>query len=71
MMRACERTLAEGIPIVMFPEGTRSPDGRLEEFKPGAFLLAQRVRVPILPIVVDGRSRALPKRGVVLPKAGT
>ncbi len=66
MMLACERTLAAGNPIMMFPEGTRSPDGRLKEFKPGAFILAQRVQVPILPIVVEGTARALPKRGFVL-----
>jgi len=66
MMRACERTLAEGSPIMMFPEGTRSPDGRLKAFKPGAFVLAQRARVPLLPIIVEGTSRALPKHGFVL-----
>src|SRR5213593_2543620 len=66
MMRACERTLAEGSPIMMFPEGTRSADGRLKAFKPGAFVLAQRARVPLLPIVVEGTARALPKHGFVL-----
>lgn len=66
MMRACERTLAEGSSVMMFPEGTRSPDGRLRDFKPGAFGLAQRCRVPLLPIVVEGTARALPKRGFVL-----
>ena len=66
MMRACERTLAEGSPIMMFPEGTRSPDGRLKAFKAGAFVLAQRARVPLLPIVVEGTARALPKHGFVL-----
>ena len=66
MMRACEQTLAEGSPIMMFPEGTRSPDGRLKAFKVGAFVLAQRARVPLLPIVVEGTARALPKHGFVL-----
>jgi 1-acyl-sn-glycerol-3-phosphate acyltransferase len=66
MMRACEATLAEGNSIMMFPEGTRSPDGRLKAFKPGAFLLAQRARVPMLPIVVEGTANALPKHGFVL-----
>jgi 1-acyl-sn-glycerol-3-phosphate acyltransferase len=66
MMRACERTLTEGNPIMMFPEGTRSPDGRLRAFKPGAFILAQAARVPLLPIVIDGTADALPKRGFVL-----
>jgi len=66
MMRACERTLAAGNSIMMFPEGTRSMDGRLRPFKPGAFLLAQRMGVPLLPIVLEGTGNALPKRGFVL-----
>jgi len=66
MMRACERALAGGNSIMMFPEGTRSTDGRLRAFKPGAFALAQRMRVPLLPIVLEGTGNALPKRGFVL-----
>ncbi|HVN83615.1 MAG TPA: lysophospholipid acyltransferase family protein [Candidatus Binatia bacterium] len=66
MMQACEQTIADGNSIMMFPEGTRSPDGRLRAFKEGAFILAQRTGAPLLPIVVHGTSRALPKRGFVL-----
>jgi 1-acyl-sn-glycerol-3-phosphate acyltransferase len=66
MMRACEHTLRQGNPIMMFPEGTRSADGRLKQFKHGAFTLAQRVGVPLLPIIVEGTANALPKRGFVL-----
>lgn len=66
MMAACERTLAEGNPIMMFPEGTRSVTGELKEFKTGAFELALKTRRPILPIVLAGTSNALPKRGYVL-----
>jgi 1-acyl-sn-glycerol-3-phosphate acyltransferase len=66
MMRACERTIAEGNSIMMFPEGTRSPDGRLRAFKPGAFTLAQTTRAPLLPIILQGTANALPKRGFVL-----
>src|SRR5262249_52868658 len=66
MMAACERTLGEGNSIMMFPEGTRSADGRLKPFKHGAFTLAQRVHEPILPTVVEGTAAALPKRGFVL-----
>jgi len=66
MLAHCERTLHEGSSLVMFPEGTRSPDGRLREFKPGAFALAQRARVPILPIAIEGTAQALPKRGFIL-----
>jgi len=66
MMRACEETLAAGNSIMMFPEGTRSPSGRLRQFKPGAFELAQKTGTPILPILIRGTSNALPKRGFVL-----
>jgi 1-acyl-sn-glycerol-3-phosphate acyltransferase len=66
MMAACERTLAGGSSIMMFPEGTRSVDGRLKPFKHGAFTLAQRIGAPLLPIVIQGTADALPKRGFVL-----
>ena len=66
MMRACDRAIAEGNSIMMFPEGTRSPSGRMRSFKPGAFELAVRNRVPIQPIALEGTSNALPKRGFVL-----
>ena len=65
-IEACEHALAEGNSIMMFPEGTRSEDGRLKAFKHGAFTLAQRMRVPILPIVIEGTAAALPKRGFLL-----
>jgi len=66
MMAACERTLAAGNSIMMFPEGTRSVTGELKDFKTGAFELALKTRRPILPIVLSGTSNALPKRGFVL-----
>jgi 1-acyl-sn-glycerol-3-phosphate acyltransferase len=66
MLRMCRETLAAGNSIMMFPEGTRSPDGRLRRFKTGAFELAKDAGVPILPIVLTGTSDALPKRGFVL-----
>jgi 1-acyl-sn-glycerol-3-phosphate acyltransferase len=66
MMDDCTRTLAEGSSVMMFPEGTRSPDGRLRDFKHGAFTLAQQAGAPLLPIVIEGTSHALPKRGFVL-----
>lgn len=66
MMAACERTLHAGSSIMMFPEGTRSKTGVLQPFKTGAFELAIRTRVPLLPIVLSGTSDILPKRGFVL-----
>jgi 1-acyl-sn-glycerol-3-phosphate acyltransferase len=66
MMSACAARLDEGSSIMMFPEGTRSADGKLRAFKHGAFTLAQGNGCPILPIVVEGTANALPKRGFVL-----
>ena len=66
MMAASARVLDEGNSIMMFPEGTRSPDGRLRGFKHGAFTLAQGSGCPVLPILVEGTANALPKRGFVL-----
>ena len=66
MIEHCTRILAEGNSIMMFPEGTRSMDGRMRAFKPGAFELALKCERPLLPIVLNGTSDALPKRGIVL-----
>lgn len=66
MLAECEQALQDGTPVMMFPEGTRSPDGLLRPFKPGAFELALRVGVPVVPVVVRGTGDALPRRGFVL-----
>ena len=66
MMTACGEALDSGSSIMIFPEGTRSPDGELRDFKHGAFTLALRHGVPMLPIVVDGTLDALPKYGLTL-----
>jgi 1-acyl-sn-glycerol-3-phosphate acyltransferase len=66
MMREAESALRGGSSVMIFPEGTRSPDGALQTFKEGAFELAIRSGAPLLPIVVSGTAAALPKRGFVL-----
>ncbi len=66
MFRHCDRALAGGSSILMFPEGTRSATGRLRAFGTGAFRIAAHNRVPLQPILIRGTAEALPKRGFVL-----
>jgi len=60
MMSTCLAHLRRGMPVLMFPEGTRSRDGEIQEFRRGAFALAVEAGVPVVPIVIDGSLRALP-----------
>ena len=66
MMKDCEEAIRNGNSIMMFPEGTRSLDGELRQFKTGAFLLALNTKTPILPIILDGSGIVLPKKGFIL-----
>ncbi len=60
LLKARER-IANGISVVVFPEGTRSSDGRLRPFKRGGFLLAAQARVPIVPVTIRGSGKILCK----------
>lgn len=64
VMARCRHYLAERISVMMFPEGTRSVDGKLLPFKPGAFKLALEAGVPVLPIAVSGTAAGMPKGGI-------
>jgi len=66
MMRDCVTHLQRGSSVLLFPEGTRSMDGAIKDFKLGAFRLACHSKLPILPIVINGTFEALPKSGWVL-----
>ncbi len=70
-LRAARKAIESGISIWIAPEGTRSPDGRLLEFKPGGFHLASSVRSRILPISIDGTRHTLPSKSLVARKGLT
>lgn len=53
-------SLREGMPLVVFPEGGRSPSGELQEFMGGAFYSALKAQVPVIPIVITGVRELLP-----------
>jgi 1-acyl-sn-glycerol-3-phosphate acyltransferase len=51
----------DGFSVIIFPEGTRSPDGALLPFKKGPFVAAIHLAVPVVPVVCKGTSRIMPK----------
>jgi 1-acyl-sn-glycerol-3-phosphate acyltransferase len=58
--------LKGGQSFLIYPEGTRSPDGRLQEFKKGAVVMAIKAGVPIVPLVCSGAHRVMVKRSLVI-----
>jgi 1-acyl-sn-glycerol-3-phosphate acyltransferase len=66
MLTQSKKWLKYGASIAVFPEGTRTKDGKVHRFKEGAFLLAKQTKTPILPVVLDGAFAVLPKNGILL-----
>lgn len=56
--------------LVLFPEGTRSPDGKVHPFKTGGFSLATDTGTPVLPVAIRGSGDILPKKAL-FPRPGT
>jgi 1-acyl-sn-glycerol-3-phosphate acyltransferase len=59
-IRAALKGLKEGLPLVIFPEGGRTPDGEIKPFLPGAFYLAIKAQVDIVPMALVGTYELLP-----------
>jgi len=68
-VRRALRLLRQGEPLVIFPEGGRSPDGRLQAFRPGAFRLALAAEAPVVPVTIVGAFEAWPAQRR-LPRPG-
>ena len=60
--------LQSGRSVHIFPEGTRSETGTIQPFKRGAFLIAQKAGVPILPVTIIGSNRIAPKKSLKIRK---
>lgn len=56
-----EKTIRDGMSVVIFPEGSRSWDGEMIPFKRGAFMLASEFGLPVVPITIDGSFKAMPR----------
>ncbi|RKY85730.1 1-acyl-sn-glycerol-3-phosphate acyltransferase [candidate division KSB1 bacterium] len=65
---AVERLKKEDISILVYAEGTRSPDGEIKNFKKGAFVLAIRSGVPIVPVTISGSREIVPKKSLKINK---
>jgi len=59
-------SMREGQSFLIYPEGTRSPDGRLQEFKRGAVVMAIKAGVPIVPMVCAGAQKVMEKKSLVI-----
>lgn len=57
--------LPKGASVMFFAEGTRSSDGKIQEFKKGGFIMAIEKGLPILPVTVSGSRKTLPKKSLV------
>jgi len=65
-MRLAAERIAAGTSVVIFPEGTRTKDGALLPFKRGAFMLAARAGVPIVPFTINGSMERNPRNRLEL-----
>jgi 1-acyl-sn-glycerol-3-phosphate acyltransferase len=66
MMQACRDWLKKGSSVMLFPEGTRSPDGHLQAFRDGAFKLSLDCDVPLVAVVIDRSAELLQKGSTTL-----
>jgi 1-acyl-sn-glycerol-3-phosphate acyltransferase len=60
-MREAVKRIEGGTSVMIFPEGTRSPDGTLQDFKTGSFTLALMAQVPVVPLAISGSGEVMPK----------
>ncbi len=59
--RRVVKELKAGAIVILFPEGTRSPDGELQKGEPGTGMIVQHAKVPVVPCYIDGAAEAMPR----------
>lgn len=57
---ALEDPVKDGVPVMIFPEGTRTMNGDVKIFKSGAFIMATKLDVPVQPVIIDGSFQIFP-----------
>jgi 1-acyl-sn-glycerol-3-phosphate acyltransferase len=71
MLKKAEEWINKGCSISIFPEGTRSVDGKIHHFKEGAFMIAKLNKLAILPVVIEGARKILPAKSSLLGSCAT
>lgn len=70
-MDEARKRVEQGKSLCIFPEGSRTLDGHLQPFKTGAYKLAVRYSLPVVPLTINGSYEVLPRKGAILPHWGT
>jgi 1-acyl-sn-glycerol-3-phosphate acyltransferase len=65
-LRRAGQSVRGGTSLIVFPEGTRSRDGRIHPFKKGPFVVAMEAGIPVVPVAISGAGRLNPKRQIAV-----
>jgi len=68
-MTEAAKQINQGASVIVFPEGTRTPDGHLQEFKKGGFLIAVKAQVPVVPVAITGSFNVMSKNSLRIHKS--
>jgi len=66
--KAMKKIQKKNISVMLYPEGTRSPDGEIKAFKKGAFVMAIKSGFPVVPVTIYGSRQVLPKKSLRIKK---
>ncbi len=66
VFKKMQRMARHGVSLIVFPEGSRSRDGRVAKFKAGVFLLAVEAHLPIVPVSISGTRAVMPRGGLTV-----